>query len=109
MRTLKFIVDDQIIRQDPQCDFSGLVPGTEGYLQAEFSFSSEWDGCVKVVSFESPFGAEYEPRVLEDGKTCVIPVEALKRRVFKMRVLGKRDTFRITTDKVEVCQNGGMV
>ena len=39
MRTLKFIVEGQIIKQDPNCDFSNLVPGTEGYLRAEFSFS----------------------------------------------------------------------
>ena len=39
MRTLKFVVDKQIIKQNPDCDFSGLVPGTDGYLQAEFSFS----------------------------------------------------------------------
>lgn len=28
MRTLSFIVDKQIIRKDPECDFSNLVPGT---------------------------------------------------------------------------------
>ena len=39
MRTLKFIVDGQILRQDPTCDFSNIVPGTEGYLIAEFAFS----------------------------------------------------------------------
>ena len=39
MRTLKFIVEGQIIKQDPSCDFTNLVPGTEGYLRAEFSFS----------------------------------------------------------------------
>lgn len=38
MRTLKFIVDEQIIRQDPNCDFSNLVPGSKGYLQAYFHF-----------------------------------------------------------------------
>lgn len=28
MRTLKFIVEGQAIKQDPNCDFSGLIPGT---------------------------------------------------------------------------------
>ena len=27
-------IDNQIIKADPKCDFSGLVSGTEGYLQA---------------------------------------------------------------------------
>ena len=51
MRTLKFIVEGQIIRPDPSCDFSGLVPGSEGYLRAEFSFSKDWVNTIKVVSF----------------------------------------------------------
>lgn len=107
MRTLKFIVKNQLIEQDPKCDFSGLVPGTEEYLKAEFSFSSEWDNCAKVVAFYSMFGSEYEPQVLEDGKSCFIPSDALKRRSFKLRVLGRRDNFKITTNKVVVHQNGG--
>lgn len=109
MRTLKFIVDKQIIKRDPNCDFKNLVPGTEGYLQAEFSFSPEWQGCKKVAAFFSPMGAEYPPQVLEDGKTCMIPSEALEGRRFKIQVLGKKDGFKLTTNKVTVSQNGGKV
>lgn len=44
MRTLKFIVEAQNIKEDPNCDFSGLVKGTKGYLYAEFIFrKSTWD------------------------------------------------------------------
>lgn len=107
MRTLKFIVKGQMVEHDPSCDFTGLVPGTEGYLQAEFSFSSEWSGCKKVVGFYSNLGKEYEPRVLYDGKTCIIPAEALTKRVFKIQVFGKRGKFSICTNKVKVDQNGG--
>lgn len=107
MRTLKFIIDDQIIKQDPDCDFSGLVPGTEGYLQAEFSFSSEWTGCAKVAAFYSVMGHEYPCQLLKNGSTCMIPAEALERRSFKVQVLGKREGFKIKTNKVTVCQNGG--
>lgn len=108
MRILKFIVNDQIITQDPNCDFSGLVPGTEGYLKAEFAFSSEWNGTVKVASFYSQMGTEYPPQILEDGKTCTIPAEALKRRVFKVKVIGKRNSFKLETNKLTVRQNGGI-
>jgi len=107
MRTLKFIVDDQIIKQDPNCDFENLVPGTEGYLQAEFSFSSEWNGFVKVAGFYSMMGREYEPQVLADGKTCLIPSEALERRVFKIRIIGKKGNKMLTTNKLSINQNGG--
>lgn len=107
MRTLRFIVDKQIIKQDPSCDFSGLVPGTDGYLQAEFSFSPEWNGCTKVASFHTKMGKECSPQILNDGKTCMIPTEALKGRVFGIKVHGKKKDFAIVTDKVVVCQNGG--
>ena len=113
MRTLKFIIDGQIIKQDPNCDFSGLVPGTDGYLKAEFSFSPEWDGCAKVAGFFSASGFEYDPKVLMDGRSCMIPAEALEKRVFKIQVLGRNDGRkeseyrRLITNKVEVDQNGG--
>lgn len=106
MRTLKFIVDGQVIKQDPRCNFNDLVPGTEGYL-AEFSFSSEWNGAPKVIAFWSSLGKEYSPQVLKDGKTCVIPTEALAHRVFKVQVLGKKDGRKLITNKVVINQNGG--
>ena len=109
MRTLRFIVEGQIIKQDPNCDFTNLIPGTEGYLQAEFSFSPEWRNCVKVAAFWSPVGKEYPPQVLEDGRTCIIPIEALERKVFKVGVIGKNQTLKLTTNKVAVIQNGGAV
>ena len=107
MRTLKFVVDGQIINLDPNCDFSNLVPGTEGYLKAEFRFSSEWTNCAKVASFWSSTGKEYTPQILEDGYSCVIPSEALEKRIFKVQVLGARKNFKIISNKVEVVQNGG--
>ena len=107
MRLLKFKVDKQLIVQDPSCDFSGLVPGTEGYLRAEFSFSPEWAGCVKVVSFSSVTGKEYEPQALKDGKSCLIPAEALVKPVFMIRVMGKKRDLQLVTNKVAVCQDGG--
>ena len=105
MRTLKFIVNKQIIIRDPSCDFSGLVPGTEGYLRAEFCFSKDWDGCVKVASFLSSTGHEFEPRVLEDGLSCDIPSEALTKRAFKIQVLGKGENLKLVTNKVTVLQD----
>lgn len=106
MRTLRFIVDGQIIGLDPSCDFSDLIPGTVGYLQAEFKFSSDWTGYTKVAAFYSPLGKEYPPQVLSDGKTCMIPAEALKKKSFKVQVWGKRNDSRLTTNKVAVSQNG---
>lgn len=108
MRTLKFIVNGQIIKQDPKCDFSNLIPASEGYLVAEFSFSKEWNAFSnKVAAFYSPLGREYPPRVLADGKSCVIPFEALKKKSFKIKVIGGNNIFHLETNKVVVHQNGG--
>lgn len=106
MRTLKFIVEGQIIKPDPECDFSGLVPGTAGYLQAEFTFSKEWGSTSKVVAFYSRLGNEYTPQALKHGKTCIIPSEALRKRIFKIQVLGKNG---LVTNRLEIDQKGGTV
>lgn len=109
MRTLKFIVDKLIISQDPSCDFEGLIPGSEGYLEAEFSFSSEWKHCTKVAGFYSMLGREYPPQLLEDGKTCMIPAEALKGRKFKIQIIGvdSDSDLKLKTNRLIICQNGG--
>ena len=102
MRTLKLIVDGQVIKPDPKCDFSGLVPGS----QAEFVFSKEWTSTPKVVAFYSRLGHEYTPQVLKDGRTCIIPVEALHKRIFKVQVIGKNG---FETNRLEIDQKGGNV
>jgi hypothetical protein len=108
MRTLKFIVKDQIIEKDPDCDFSNLVPGTEGYLRAEFSFSPEWEEYAKVAAFYSLLGTEYPPTILENGRYCMIPAEALKRRIFKIQVFGKNSYDKVlSTNKLIINQDGG--
>ena len=103
MRTLKFIVDGQKIAQDPMFDSKGLIPGTKGYLEASFQFSDEWKGCKKAAVFGS-LGQEYAVPLV-NGK-CEIPEKALTWRVFSVKVAGIRDGYRITTNKVEVLQDG---
>lgn len=111
MKTLRFIVDNQTISLDPNCDTSTLVPGSSGYLSAEFAFSHDWDGCLRVAAFFSPLGREYPPRELAYGKSCVVPFEALQKRSFKVQVIGMKfengKAVKFKTNKVVVHQNGG--
>lgn len=107
MRTLKFIVDNQIIKPDPNCDFNGLVPGTEGYVKIEFCFSSEWNDCNKVAAFFSQMGKEYQPQIIKDD-SCIIPDEALKKRRFKIQLIGSKQDYKITTNKIVIKQDGGI-
>lgn len=107
MRTLNFIVNGQILEPDPNCNFDDLVPGSEGYVRASFTFTNEWLNCAKVAAFFSALGKEYPPQKLDSNLTCVIPSEALKKRTFKIQILGKQDDIYITTNKLPVTQNGG--
>lgn len=106
-RILSFNVDGQNITKDPTCDFTGLVPGTAGYVTAEFAFSKDWDDCIKVVGFKSG-GNEYDPKILKDGRSCMIDEEVLNRSMFYIYVVGKKRDFRIKTNDVLIKQDGGM-
>lgn len=109
MRTLRFNVEGQVITQDPDCDFSNLVPGTKDYVRVTFSFSNEWRGYKRVASFWSMLGKEYMPQELDFGCSCMVPAEALTKRAFKVQVIGINNGMKITTNKVVVKQNGGKV
>ena len=104
MRTLKFIVEGQHIEKDPSCDFSGLVAGTENYLQAEFAFSDEWAGRKKAATFWK-LGREYPVPLHGDGRiACKIPKEALTFGSFDVSVAGMDGKEYIPTDTVRVEQ-----
>lgn len=111
MRTLRFIVDNESIKQDPSCDFSGLFPGKNPDVRAEFVFSSEWENAVKVAAFWSMLDTEYEPQVVRDG-SCNIPKDALSRASFKIQLLGKKyepalGATTLSTNKLTIRQTGG--
>ena len=106
MRTLKFLVNGEVVKQDPSCDFSGLFLDKNSEICAEFIFSSEWNDKIKVAAFWSMLDREYEPQAL-DNNTCVIPVEAFSKASFKIQVLGIGGHERLTTNKLVVLQTGG--
>lgn len=108
MRTLKFIVSNDSIIQDPECDFEGLFPGKNDEIQADFTFSPEWKNRVKVASFWSILDKEYPPQVLNNENVCEIPKEALARPVFKMQILGKYRGRIFQTNPITIYQRGGV-
>lgn len=101
MRTLRFIISAQDIQKDQSCDFSGIVSGTQGYLQAEFSFSPEWTGCRIAAVFRS-LAKEYACPV-KNGR-CMIPPEALTWDSFGVRLVGQKEGYRITTNEIRISQ-----
>lgn len=111
MRVLRFIVDGQVITPDPQCEeFNNLVLGG-GDVRLDFYFSKEWRNRVKIAAFYSPLGKEYEGQVIKNGRSCLVPSEALEKREFKVQVYGRdtESTAVYKTNKLTVRQNGGAV
>lgn len=110
MRILDFTIHKQRLTRTSTCDFSGLVAGSAGYLQAKFNFSSEWAECKKAASFiiknaNGDVEREYG-RLLDENNTCDIPPEVLTYSEFYVRVKGiKEDVlYRIETSEIRVTQ-----
>lgn len=104
MRILDFVVSKQKIECDPVCDFTGIAPGSRGYLYARFRFSADWNGCKKAVVFSCRGKDECVP--LKNGM-CEIPPEALVGSTVGVRVVGEQGGCRITTNKVSFQQTTG--
>lgn len=102
MRTLEFNVDKQRLKKNTDCDFSGIVAGSVGYLKAKFHFSEEWNDCKKAASFWLE-DQEYA-MLLDSQDSCVIPEAALKESEFKVSVIGIRDGYKISSNKTKVRQ-----
>lgn len=100
MRTLKFIVNGQILEKDLSCDFNNIIPGTKGYLRAVFSFSSEWNKCVKAAEF-SAGPLRGIPVRIDDNNSCDIPYEICNRKSFKIKIVGRGlNGYQITTNTI---------
>lgn len=99
MRNLKFKVDGQIITNND--DLSDLIPGSAGYLYANFEFSNEWKGLAKIASF---WVGIQEHAVVLNNNRCLIPIEASGRKYFKVQVTGVKGDVLIPTNKIIVTQ-----
>lgn len=104
MRTLCFIVDGQQLKRDPDCDFSGIVSNSKGYLQARFRFSRDWVGCKKVAIFTGIAGDKMVPL---KNDACTIPDEVLTGGTVLVSVVGQGRTVRIPTNTTEFNQKTG--
>lgn len=101
MRTLKFDVDHQRISKNKDCDFTGLIAGTAGYLEAVFDFSSDWNDCRKAAVFRS-MSVDYPVPIINNR--CEIPSEALTEYYFTLRIVGEKDEYRMPTNEVRINQ-----
>ena len=107
MRTLRFKVSGQELTRAPGCNFSNIIAGTSGYLQAAFEFGQDWDGTVQVAAFYPYLQSQEVGRLIKDG-TCIVPDEITAYDTFKIGVVGQRENGqRITTNLITIKQERG--
>lgn len=99
MRVLDFAIEKQNIRKHG--DFTGLVAGSKDYLQARFSFSSEWNGYRKAAVFTCQTGEYAEPI---NGCMCKVPNEVAAQCSFKVHVVGRRGDEGLLSARATVIQ-----
>jgi hypothetical protein len=102
MRTIKFKVNQQRIYNLDSVAF--VYSGTHNYLNLEFMFGPDWDGCNKVISF----GAEKTLKVMKlENNCCLVPQEAFDKDMLSFYLLGGRqDGYRIRTEQFEIDLKG---
>lgn len=94
MRTIMFKVNQQRIKNiNSVCH---VYPGTDNYLELEFEFDNDWDGCVKAISFIVQ--NKSLPFILKDNK-CVVPKEAFDNNKLVFYLVGKKANYRIQTQE----------
>ena len=103
-RDLDFIVTNQRIEKDRDCDFSGIFSGTKGYLRCRFSFSREWEGLSKAAIFKCGNSVRYAPIV---NNECMIPNELTDFLRIKIAVAGKSPELTLTTNSATIIQQEG--
>ena len=104
MRILEFNVAKQRITKKQDCDFSGLVAGSVGYLYAKFHFSeNEWNRCAKKIARFWIGDREYAG-ALDKDDICEIPPEVLTGKRFGVSVIGASQDYKIETNKINVRQ-----
>ena len=104
MRILEFNVTKQRLTRKQDCDFSGLVAGSVGYLHAKFYLSeNEWCDCSeKIARFW--IGEQEHAAFLDQNDSCEIPPEALTGEKFGVSVMGVAPGYQIETNKIYVRQ-----
>lgn len=104
MRDLQFTVDEQTLSASG--DILNIVRGSKGYLRCRFAFCQDsWKRCNVVVVFESESNTEYAVPLNRDG-VCDVPDEVTDGKHFKIRLIGVRGDYRITTNKILINQGG---
>lgn len=104
MRLLKFNVNGQNLSKSSICDFNGIQKGSKNYLKMAFLFSSDWIGCAIAATFWS-YDKELCAVPIKNGM-CKVPDEVTDKRRITISLSGKRGSYKITTNRLIINQEG---
>jgi hypothetical protein len=106
MRELVFDVDQQRLKRNPDCNFEGIVAGSEGYLKLKFNFlGDDWDNCVKIASFIAPaIDGDIGVKLDTETNTCLVPPEASMCDEFAVSLVGAKLDYKIPTNYIRIKQ-----
>ena len=96
MRTISFTITGQGITGTA---ISDLVGNTKNYVEASFTFSSEWEGFFKIAIFTAN-GKQY-PAILENNK-CMVPDVAMSGDYMDVGVMAGYNGTTLSTDTFRV-------
>jgi len=96
MRTISFTITGQRITGTA---ISDLVGNTKNYVEASFTFSSEWEGFFKIAIFTAN-GKQY-PAILENNK-CMVPDVAMSGDYMDVGVMAGYNGTTLSTDTFRV-------
>lgn len=105
MRVLEFDVNGQNLSKSKNCDFSGIVHGSDGYLKARFTFSNDWSGMVKVAEFRTHVSSEPVSIPIINNE-CMVPADVTGGDRWYVKVIGKRGNILIPAGNCRVRQEG---
>ena len=94
---LTFSVNKQIITRT---DVDKPVSNSVDYLEATFSFSSDWDSTMKTAIFKR--GLATIKAVVLENDSCLVPWEIIHENGFQVSVIGVGNGQRITTNAIFV-------
>lgn len=100
MKTLLFNIDNATLSR---ADDASKSCGKSARIK--FTFSGEFWGRCKAVAVFDINGKEYAVPIKPD-RTCDVPVESVKARFVRLRVVGAKGANRVTTNTVFIMTEG---
>lgn len=105
MRILKFIVEGQTLRKDPECDFSHIIKGSKDYLGCSFKLPADWRNIPLAATF-THYGKEICASPVFSG-ACLVDNSVTDYKNFKISLTAIKNGEIVRTNAVKIWQEEG--